>query len=315
MKTDPLELVGRYLQGTASAEEFSALQELLRTDPVFRRQFARYANIDAALGSGKVAVNPKLAAVSPPRSPGVRGWWRTITAVAAGVVLGLFTASAVLGYASSGLSGMARRELVLMAEGFESAPQPGIRGVPNQPGQWGGDRARIVETVGGIAPREGKWMLQLQRSDFEGEESPVSASSDQVRVLDLQAHAGAIASGQTVLEASAWFRVLPRAEEQITAGVRIHAFASDPSLHHGAQWDLWLTEEQIAAGARQQKIHSDADWTPIRASLALPANTRFVTVHVRVTRKEPKPSAVPVEFAGAYVDEVQALLRCKHPVP
>jgi hypothetical protein len=78
---------------------------------------------------------------------------------------------------------------------------------------------------------------------------------------------------------------------------------------------LWLTEEQIAAGARQQKITSEADWTPIRVSLALPANTRFVTLHVRVTRKEPKLSAVPIEFASPYVDEVQALLRCKQPVP
>jgi hypothetical protein len=205
MKTDPLELAGRYLDGTASKEDFRALQELLRTDPVFRRQFARYANIDAALGTGKVAENPREAAVSPQGRPGVRGWFarRTITAAAAGVVLGLFTASLALGYASSGLTTMARRDLVLMAEGFESAAQPGIRGVPSEPGQWGGDRARIVETEGGIAPREEKRILQLQRSDFEGEESPVSGSSNQERVLDLQAHAGAIASGEAVLEASA----------------------------------------------------------------------------------------------------------------
>ena len=317
MKIDPLELAARYLRGTASPEDFRALQDLFRADPAFRRKFARYANIDATLGSGKVLKNPIVTADFSPRTPITKGWfaWRPLVAAAAGLVIGLFSASMVFGYASPQLAALARRELLLLAEGFELAAQPGIRGVPKELGEWGGDRARIVEAESGIVPREGKRMLQLVRSDFEGEESAVSASADQVRVLDLQAYADAIATGQAVLDTSAWFRVLPREGEKLVAGIKIHAFATDPTSHHGAQWDLWLTQEHLAAGARQQEMAPQGDWKRIRAHLALPPTTRFVTLHVRVTRKEPKPSAVPVEFAGAYVDEVRVSLRSKAVLP
>ena len=88
MKIDPLELADRYLAGTASAEDFRALQDLLRADPAFRRKFARYANIDAALGSGKVLGNPIVSADFSPRTPITKGWfaWRPLVAAAAGLL-------------------------------------------------------------------------------------------------------------------------------------------------------------------------------------------------------------------------------------
>ncbi len=47
-----LDLVRRYVDGTATAEETQALENALRTDAAFRHQFLRYTNVDAALGNG-----------------------------------------------------------------------------------------------------------------------------------------------------------------------------------------------------------------------------------------------------------------------
>lgn len=60
MNTDPdiLELVRRYVDGTATADETRTLEATLRTDATLRRQFLRYLNIDAALGADRLPAAP-----------------------------------------------------------------------------------------------------------------------------------------------------------------------------------------------------------------------------------------------------------------
>jgi hypothetical protein len=57
MSPDPqaLELMHRYVDGTATAEETRTLEAALRHDTAFRRQFLRYVNVDAALGGGRLS--------------------------------------------------------------------------------------------------------------------------------------------------------------------------------------------------------------------------------------------------------------------
>lgn len=88
MKSDQeqLELIRRCIDCAASEEDRKALQERLRHDPAARRLYARYANIDATLGSGsialKVAESPQLQ-----KWNGLRHWRPLAAAVAALVVL------------------------------------------------------------------------------------------------------------------------------------------------------------------------------------------------------------------------------------
>lgn len=92
-----IELIRRYIDGTATADERQALQAALRTDATFRRQFARYANLDAALGSGRLAAAPMAEPVVSPRGQAWMNWfsWRPLTAAAAAAVLAMVVTQAV----------------------------------------------------------------------------------------------------------------------------------------------------------------------------------------------------------------------------
>lgn len=92
-----LALIRRHVDGTATAADQHALQEALRTDAAFRRQFARYTNIDAALGSGRLAAAPISQPVSSPRRQGWANWlsWRPLTAAAAAFVLAVVVTQVV----------------------------------------------------------------------------------------------------------------------------------------------------------------------------------------------------------------------------
>lgn len=83
---DQLELIRRHMDGDATPVDHQTLQELLRTDPATRRLYARYANIDATLGSGCIALRSPVQPAKPARSIWVT--WRPIMAAAAALILG-----------------------------------------------------------------------------------------------------------------------------------------------------------------------------------------------------------------------------------
>jgi hypothetical protein len=57
---EPLELIRRYFDGTATPEEMNALQQTLRDDAGSRRLYARYANLDSALGDGRLTLGAQI---------------------------------------------------------------------------------------------------------------------------------------------------------------------------------------------------------------------------------------------------------------
>jgi hypothetical protein len=79
-----LELAGRYADGAASGEEVRALEEALRRDPAFRREFVRYLNLDAALGGQVTACRPVGGAAG---GGDLRRWRAATLAAAAALVL------------------------------------------------------------------------------------------------------------------------------------------------------------------------------------------------------------------------------------
>jgi ferric-dicitrate binding protein FerR (iron transport regulator) len=92
-----MELIRRYIDGMATAEDHRALQEALRHDAALRRQFARYTNLDAALGSGRLAAAPATPVEPIAGRRTWTGWfsWRPLTAAAAAFALAFIVTQVV----------------------------------------------------------------------------------------------------------------------------------------------------------------------------------------------------------------------------
>jgi ferric-dicitrate binding protein FerR (iron transport regulator) len=89
MNTDPqiLELVRRYVDGAATAEETRELEAALRTDAALRRQFLRYLNLDAALGGDRLTATPVTPRGQTARRPARLGRLSSRALLAAAVLL------------------------------------------------------------------------------------------------------------------------------------------------------------------------------------------------------------------------------------
>jgi hypothetical protein len=319
MNPDHSSLILAYLDGTISGEELARLNAVLLESAEARAELRSWAAADVRLR--ELAADGAYAApMTPSRpQPGAgkmvswldRGLLRglrlpLVAGLAAGVVLTSVVWAYVRPLAVEPMPVLAE----LLADSFETGAAPGNRGVPQKFGIWSGDHAELATQKAGLVPRTGAWMLRLLRSDWEGENSPLSHVGDQLQVIDLAAHRAEIESGRVVAHAEAWFnQVAPETEEELAGGVTLFAFARDPRLYRGENWKAWYEGHLGLSGQQQERTDLDsATWERVAVNMALPTATRFLVVHIRINRTKPEPTAVPVTFAGSYVDDVKAEL-------
>lgn len=303
MTRDELDLLLAHLDGTLPPEDAPRLNRLLLESAGARDRLRAFAAADIALR--------ELAATAPVAEPAswtdrlpFRGLRKPL---AWGLAAGIAGSSAVWAWVHHDADGP-RLIANLVADGFETPAAPGNTGVPLDLARWGGDHAVIAGPTHGVAPRSGRHMLQVLRSDFVGEVSPTSRAGDQQFLLDLSAHRAVIASGRGFLAAEVWVnQTPPPAGEDYAGSLDLFAFGDDPRVHRGETWRAWLYEEHLGM-AGQRQVSTDADpatWERLAATLPLPPGTRFVILHLRMKRREPAPTAKAVEFPGAFFDDVK----------
>ena len=325
MKTDPSKLILAYLDGTISDEDMRRLNALLRDNAGARAQLRAWAAADVRLrelAADAAKPAPVTTGETQPRAGTTVSWLdRAVLRgarlpLAAGLAVGAVFTSAVWAYVAPAATAPTKHLATLVADSFETGAAPGNRGVPQEFGTWSGDHAELATAKAGIVPRTGTRMLRLLRSDWEGENSPLSHVGDQLRVIDLAAHRAEIESGRAVAHAEAWFnQVAPGTGEELAGGVTLFAFARDPRLYRGENWKAWYEGHLGLSGQQQERTDTDpATWERVAVDMALPTATRFLVVHIRVNRTKPEPTATPVTFAGSYVDDVKADLRLR-PAP
>ena len=310
-----LELVRRYLDGAATAEETQTLEALIMRDPAIRREFLRYAHLDAALAGNlrptmfegvlRSARQTAQASVKP-RSRWLQ--WRPLAAAAAGLVIGLLCASVVFAYVGTSLG----KVVTLLNESFESGPAPLAKGVPVEPGVWSGDYTEVVGEQQGVKPASGRKMLRVLRTDYEGKpEVEENRVGDIYRLIDLRPYRQEFADGSAVVQASAAFNAVEFAGGKFLGRMAIYAFdaesVSNGALHAVGPLRAW--HETSLAAAKSGKVLLDRDpvtWQRQTCDLRLPANTDFLLIHLMIpAKKGTSPERV---FAGHYIDDVRLTL-------
>ncbi|MGV3755113.1 MAG: anti-sigma factor family protein [Verrucomicrobiota bacterium] len=303
------DLIDQHLNGTMTAESRRELEERLLHSASDRARFWELAETHGVLHEGMQARlgDPQHAATAPSKTAAFSSWlqWRPLTAAAAGLVIGLFSASMVFAY---GVTKLVKQVLTLENAGFEQNLSPSPEGIPVRFGVWSGDHAEIVGAQQGITPKEGRQMFRFLRSDNATDLGTVF-NGNIYQLVDVRAWRAAIASGTAMVDWSASFNCLPEA-----AGVRskfeasVWAFAGETSFVR-KNWEEKLHQE-LAYSSRSILADDDLkSWQPLAGSMIVPPDTDFLVIELKAVPGKPEPVNGVVTFAGKYADDVQLILR------
>jgi hypothetical protein len=295
------ELIRRHIDGTATAEDLRALQEALRGDAAFRRQFARYANIDAALGSGRLASPPVPSPVLAFRSQTQPGWlaWRPLMAAAAGIVFGMLCTSMVFGFVMQ--LGVEKMTPVAVFEpGFEDSQMPLAKDFPDASARWGGNAAQVVAAENGVPPKEGKFMLRL--------EALAKGVPRIYQVLDLQSLPSGAGTETRDMEISASFAAADP-EAAVRYVIRAFAVTEAPDTLDASWFDR--REESISSAARGMDVTpGTAVWQTFSLRMQVPRAARSLVLYFGVRTPDKDARTSP-----HYLDDVRVSLLTPLPLP
>ena len=310
----------RLLQAARDTHDASARAELnmlLRDIPEARPIMARLMVDEQALIS-RLRDDVIVELLEPTRAqqttPPMRSrWlaWRPLTAVAAGILFGLFGASMVFGVGGR----WTEKVTSIFRESFESGPAPLVTGVPQQPNQWSGDFSELVGEQQGVKPAHGTKMIRMLRADFEGKSvTKLNTYGDLMKIVDVRPFTRETNGGEVVFSASALFNAATFPEAERYDGV-VTLYAVD---------EIGSTEKNLLKNSLAHTCNglglsldrNPTTWESATARLQLPAGTNFVILKVSVRRmpknKEPLSTLPnPITFSGHFVDEVRASIHVR----
>jgi len=166
---------------------------------------------------------------------------------------------------------------------------------PDQYGDWSGDRTAIVGTSGDVTPYEGSKMLKFRYTGW-GAYAQDSIASDLYQLVDISAYSSLIASGNAVVNASAYFnRVAYDNETDTEFKIRIIALTGAPSGFHPLGNVLAVFSEYFATD------ENSSTWEKFETELSLPDNTSYVAICISAMENIHNDMS-GVEFDGHYAD-------------
>ena len=294
-------LIDRYLTGMADEVDVEQLETLLKTDEELRQTFLAASRIDSHLREQAEQLTLVKEEISRP----LKSHFTWINpGAAAGLLIGLFSASVVWAYVVPRGGEITRTSQEIVSEGFEDSDIELPIHLPVKANEWCG-RLNSVTPKGGISAVEGKRVGRLipkagNRSD--------SLS----RVVDLQDYPDLESGYVRSLKVKGSFAA-PFTEQSPGFHVRIVAFSQAPEDVRQAWRDRWNSDAMILQGVERKHLpekDEQGNWHEVSASLEIPEGTRSIMVTLGVWHLNPEMS-VP----DLYLDAVQVQLvdTCKPP--
>ncbi len=265
------------------------LTALLKSSAEARQLWFLYTDNECSLAE------TKRPAERTTRKAGL-GWlsWRSIAAAAAGLVTGLFSATAVWAFASGKMPRVVK--LPLANGSFEMAASIPRGSVPQQPGQWSGDPCAIVEEQGHVHPHDGEHMLKFLAAsttgDFAGSKN---MAADLWQVIALPG------SGARTVRIRAWFN----ADTEKQARFHIAAVAgNDANVNAKELWEQRYNESAPLPFARTMIVadREPATWEAGELTLQVPPQARVLVIGIAAYRLADAPA--DQWFPAQFVDDV-----------
>ena len=307
MNTHLNEILNRWREGTLSDEELRCLTEALDTPEgraALRRDWFLEAALPEALRTSPVLKLPQqldpMATAQAKRWPG-RFSWRPLTAAAAGLLIGLFSASVVFAYVAPSL----RKAMTLRVfdDSFDAGVDGTVPGLRSACDVWSGDEAQVVAAEQGVTPKVGRKMLRFVSATYPGAPPMLSRWGDVYRLVDLRGHSR---DATALLRLSASFAAAAMADsekfecsgEMSVLEVQMTDLPQPPTLTS-------VGANSMSVVTRRFPMPRDGQWHDLTAEVPASPQARYVLLHLAVLRVEPPPSLEPVRFSGHYLDAVK----------
>jgi hypothetical protein len=294
--TDFLAQAMRYQDGVLTPDEVIAFETAMRDDPAKRQLFADMQVRSMALHD---RFRQEAFRIEPAPKKNLTWVTRPITAMAAGLVIGLFSASIV--WAISSPKTTTERLFSLLNGSFDENRLE--RGFPHRTGFWSGDEAAI---------RDGQLRFVAPGSD-SGDPTGRAISCDVFQLVDLRPLRHALSpDGDSVLELSAEFldARAPNAKPSVSFFGQLYLFAGDPgSLHQ--TWPQSIPEALASGSAQVTTLGSDAHGTrTLTAKCLIPAQADFAVIQLAA-----RPNLRPAKLDGLSADNVRLTLKTQPTLP
>jgi len=287
------DLIQRHLTGTASPEEATTLEEVLKKDADLRGLYLNYANLDMALGARAEAAQEldgeQVVSVPKPRP----SWFslRPLTSAAAGIVLGVLTTSVIWAYAVPSAPKVLRIKIPLENPGFEEAITPVPPVLPRSLNRWNGDDSNTVSSGdSSVKPKKGRFMMKMEPV----EERRYSRIEQIVDVRHLVPAEGGVVKFNASISSDG-------AAQSRTILV-LRAFTMSPDEINGSTENL---VDQVTSEARKAVIipTGSTDWHRGTVRMDLPENTKTLVFSIAAVNP-----ANASKGASRYVDEIKATI-------
>ena len=299
--TDFLAQTMRYQDGVLTPDEVIAFETAMRDDPAKRQLFAdtqvrsmalhdrfRQEAFQSGCGFSRSSTKTPFTWITRP-----------IAAMAAGLVIGLFSASIV--WAISSPKATTERLFSLLNGSFDTIRLES--GFPHQTGFWSGDEAAI---------RDGQLRFIAPGSD-SGDPTGRAISCDVFQLVDLRPLRHALSpEGDSVLELSADFldARAPNSKPSVSFFGQLYLFAGDPgSLHQ--TWPQSIPEALASGSAQVTTLGSDPKGTrTLIAKCLIPAQADFAVIQIAA-----RPNLRPAKLDGLSADNVKLTLKTQPALP
>lgn len=291
-----LNLFMRHQDGVLTPDEIAALEALLRDDPTKRQLFA-----DTQIRAMALCDRFRQEAFRVEPAPRGKIIWitRPMAAMAAGLVIGLFSASIV--WAMSSPRATTERLFSLINGSFDENRLN--RGFPHQTGCWSGDEAAICD---------GQLRFIAPSSDL-GDPTGRAISCDVFQLVDLRPLRQTLSlEGDSVLELSADF-VDDRphnTKPSVTFFGQLYLFKGDPTALYQS-WPQSVADALASGSAQVTTLGCDAKGKrTITAKCLIPAQADFAVLQIAA-----RPNLRPAKLESLFADDVKLTLKTHPSLP
>ncbi len=279
-------LINACLDGHLSEEEADLLSQRIEESSEIRQRYWELASVHGMIEQSMQNVSLKAVTgegvVTPIRPKGYSRWPR-IGAVAAGIVIGILSTTAVFGFVAPRMAEIRPQLISVMRDAFEDPTQTFQRGIARHANEWFFHGKVEVVKSENPEPVSGEHILRISPS-------PERKKGQVHYLIDLNDYPEVLASERRSIQVGCHF--FTTGEDGGNYAIRIGAFAETPE-EVGAIWSdpSEIEERSLQQISRQNlKNKEHVGWQGLTTDMSLPKGTRTVIVGIWASQGRDNPN-------------------------